>query len=82
MHKNKHVERLESIDVDTKCSFAHSTVNVIECESGLNMWGDKIKVIDNRNEKDGCPMCSNDETWEHVKFCEMNKEIREEWIEN
>ena len=38
-----------------------------------------IRMIDKNNEAEVCPVCSENEEWDHAVLYEKNKNNREEW---
>ena len=45
----------------------------------MNHYRERIKKIDKNSKTAVCPVCSEDEDWEHVILWEKSKENREEW---
>ena len=41
----------ECVDTDTRDSFLHSVASMVKCAVGVNMHGEKFKLIDKRNKK-------------------------------
>ena len=52
----------------------------IKCFTGLNMYGDRIKLICKRNGNEDCQMCNENKSWEHVTLCDKQKKKREECL--
>ena len=54
--------------------FSNSNVSKIKCAVGLSMHGNKIKLIDKRNDHADCPLCSENVSWEYMALCGKKKE--------
>jgi len=79
--QNKYGEKWLIIDIEAREGFSNSTTSKIKCAAGLNMYGERIKLIDKKNRHAVCPTCNEIETWEHVMLCEKQKEKRAEWVQ-
>ena len=74
--QDKHGEKQNLIDLETREGFTRITESQIKCAAGLNMHGERIKVIDKSNAHAFCPLCNAIKTWEHVLLCKRLR-IRE-----
>ena len=47
--QNKYGEKWTCIDLNFRNMFSQSSASKIKCAAGLNMYGERIKLIDKRN---------------------------------
>ena len=58
------------MDTEAREWFSNSTASKIKCMAGINMHGERIKLIDKKNRHADRPLCNEIETWENVVLCE------------
>ena len=51
---------------------------MIKCAMGLNIHGERMKLMGRKNENDEHTSCNDEGSWEHVILREKNKSLREE----
>ena len=68
--QDKYGDKWTHIDIEARTGFVNSTVNKIKCAAGLNMYGERVKLIDKTNAHVCCLLCKADESWEHVLLCD------------
>ena len=52
---------------------------IINRESGINHYRNRIKMIDKSNKKVVCHLCNENEDWNYVMLYEKNKDNRKHW---
>ena len=68
------------IGIESSEGFTRITESKIKCSAGLNVHGERIKLIVKSDNHACYPSCESKETWEHVLLCEKLKDKREVWI--
>ena len=66
--------------MEAREEFTNITESQIKCAAGLNMCGERIKVIDKGNRHVFCLASNAIETWEHVVLCEKMNNKRNDWV--
>ena len=49
--------------------------------AGFNQHGKRIKEMNKYNKTACCPLCGEEEDWEHVIKCPEKKMVRDKWLE-
>ena len=62
--------------------FTNCTESKMKCAAGINMHGERIKLIDKGNEHAVFPACDALETWEYVVLCDKMKDKRDACVKN
>ena len=62
--QNKCEVKWKCIDLMACNDFSNTTFSKIKCADGLNMCENRMQISDK------CPVCNQDETWEHVILCD------------
>ena len=79
--QDKNGEKWTCIDLMARNVLSNITISKIKCAARLNMPGDRIKIIDKRNVHTECPVCNQNESWEHMILCSKQKKNRKEWMQ-
>ena len=61
--QDKYREKWNLIDSESIEGLTRSTASQIICTAGINMHGERIKVIDKCNTHACCPACESKESW-------------------
>ena len=54
------------------------TTSKVEIAAELSMHRERINIIDKNNKHVKCPMCKDDDVWEHLMMFDKNKQIKDE----
>ena len=76
--QDKHGEKWTLTDVESRERFTNFTESQIKCAAGINVHGERIKLIDKGNEHAVFPTCNALEAWEHVMLSDKMKDKRYE----
>ena len=68
------------IDLNAINSFSKIITRMIKCAAGLNMYKERIKKIDKKNDNAECPLYTKEESMERVMLCDRSNKIREDWL--
>ena len=79
-HKNE--EKWEHVDAKAKNSFAKITTSKVKITAGMNMHGERIKIIRNNNKYEDLSVLKAEDTWEHKIMCNKNTQTIDEHVQN
>ena len=63
-------------------SFEKVSASKAKIVVGMSAHGKRIIFVDKNNKHTDFPTCNVEESWEHVRLCDKNKQIRDEWIKS
>ena len=73
MHVEQMRIKLKHANLKALDSFSKPTASKIKHAAGLNMNGERIKLIDKNNKNDDCPTCNAENLWEYVMICDTHQ---------
>ena len=78
--KEKYGELWKYVDLQARNYNSRYVESMIKYVTGLNMRGEHSKITKKNNKHNFCPMCMEEEPWDHVILCEYNKKYRDEYV--
>ena len=67
--QHKHGEHWDLIDVDARNVFSYCNPSMLKCITGFNPHGKMIKKMNKYDATACCPLCGEEEDWEHIIKC-------------
>ena len=77
--QHEHGKQWKLIDEEVRNVLTSCTPIMIKCITGINLYGNMIRMIDKSNATSVCYVCDENEGRDHFASCKKSKNNRDEW---